>query len=70
MNAIDRCVILGRHGFDGHLAPILAIERAEDGREPTAAEQSSQLVPLPDDRHFVLFVASCPLSAKETRIFT
>ena len=26
--------------------------------------------PLPDDRHFVLFVASCPLSAKETRNFT
>jgi len=25
--------------------------------------------PLPDDRHFVLFVASCPLSAKETRNF-
>jgi phenylpropionate dioxygenase-like ring-hydroxylating dioxygenase large terminal subunit len=26
--------------------------------------------PLPDDRHFVLFVASCPLSARETRNFT
>ena len=26
--------------------------------------------PLPGDRHFVLFVASCPLSAKETRNFT
>ena len=26
--------------------------------------------PLEDDRHFVLFVASCPLSAKETRNFT
>jgi vanillate O-demethylase monooxygenase subunit len=26
--------------------------------------------PLPDDRHFVLFVASCPISAKETRNFT
>ncbi len=26
--------------------------------------------PLADDRHFVLFVASCPLSAKETRNFT
>ena len=26
--------------------------------------------PLEDERHFVLFVASCPLSAKETRNFT
>ena len=26
--------------------------------------------PLEDDHHFVLFVASCPLSAKETRNFT
>jgi vanillate O-demethylase monooxygenase subunit len=26
--------------------------------------------PLEDDRHFVLFVASCPLSARETRNFT
>ena len=26
--------------------------------------------PLPNDRHFILFVASCPLSAKETRNFT
>lgn len=26
--------------------------------------------PLPDGRHFVLFVTSCPLSAKETRNFT
>ena len=26
--------------------------------------------PLPDDRHFILFVASCPLSAKETLNFT
>ena len=26
--------------------------------------------PLPDDHHFVLFVASCPLSATETRNFT
>ncbi len=50
-----------------------AVERIQ--REPSHYTLSMPFTvrldqPLEDGRHFVLFVASCPLSAKETRNFT
>ena len=50
--------------------PLEAVEKIQ--REPSHYTLSMPFTvrldqPLPDDRHFVLFVASCPLSAKETR---
>ena len=61
-------------------ATALKGDTDSDGREKIQREPSHYTLsmpftvrldqPLPDDRHFVLFVASCPISAKETRNFT